>query len=57
MGLASLIGPIMFTQIFAVSISTRADWGLPGAPFLLASALVIGAVFLGWRTTAPTHAE
>jgi DHA1 family tetracycline resistance protein-like MFS transporter len=55
MGLASLIGPIMFTQIFAVSISTRADWGLPGAPFLLASALVMGAVLLGWRTTAPQH--
>ena len=52
-GLASLIGPLTFTQIFAVFISTRSSWGLPGAPFLLASALVLGAVLLGWRTTAP----
>jgi MFS transporter, DHA1 family, tetracycline resistance protein len=52
-GLASLIGPIVFTQTFATFISTRADWGLPGAPFLLAAALIIGAMFLAWRTTQP----
>jgi DHA1 family tetracycline resistance protein-like MFS transporter len=51
MGLASLIGPMIFTQTFAVFISTRANWGLPGAPFLLASALVLGAVLLAWRST------
>jgi DHA1 family tetracycline resistance protein-like MFS transporter len=52
-GLASLIGPIVFTQTFATFISTRADWGLPGAPFLLAAALIIGAMLLAWRTTQP----
>ena len=52
-GLASLIGPKVFTQTFASFISTYADWGLPGAPFLLAAALVIVAVFLAWRTTQP----
>jgi DHA1 family tetracycline resistance protein-like MFS transporter len=56
MGLASLIGPIVFTQIFAVFISTRADWGLPGAPFLLAAALIVGAMLLVWRTTQPLAA-
>jgi DHA1 family tetracycline resistance protein-like MFS transporter len=53
MGLASLIGPMVFTQTFAVFISTRANWGLPGAPFLLAGALIFGAMILAWRTTQP----
>lgn len=52
-GLGSLIGPTMFTQTFAAFISTRADWGLPGAPFFLAAALVIAAMYVGWRATQP----
>jgi MFS transporter, DHA1 family, tetracycline resistance protein len=52
-GLASLVGPTAFTQTFAVFISTRADWDLPGAPFLLAALLVIAAMLLAWRTTQP----
>jgi DHA1 family tetracycline resistance protein-like MFS transporter len=50
-GLASLIGPTLFTQIFATFISVRADWGLPGAPFLLAAVLVFVAMMWAWRTT------
>jgi DHA1 family tetracycline resistance protein-like MFS transporter len=53
MGLASLIGPTVFTQTFAASISTRADRGLPGAPFLLAALLALVAMLLAWRTTRP----
>ena len=56
MGLASLIGPLVFTQTFAVFISTAADWGLPGAPFLLAAVLIAGAMLLAWRTTQPPAA-
>jgi MFS transporter, DHA1 family, tetracycline resistance protein len=52
-GLASLIGPTVFTQIFAVFISERADLGLPGAPFLLAAVLVIAGMLLAWRITQP----
>jgi DHA1 family tetracycline resistance protein-like MFS transporter len=55
-GLASLIGPTIFTQTFAVFISTHASWGLPGAPFLLAAGLVFGAMLLAWRATQPTAA-
>jgi DHA1 family tetracycline resistance protein-like MFS transporter len=55
-GLASLIGPIVFTQTFAVFISTSANWGLPGAPFLLAAVLIFGAMMLAWRTTQPLAA-
>ena len=53
MGLASLFGPMLFTQTFAVFISTRAEWGLPGAPFLLAALLMFAAMLLSWRITQP----
>ncbi len=56
MGLASLIAPMVFTQTFAVFISSRADWGLPGAPFLLAALLIVCSVLLAWRTTRPLAA-
>jgi MFS transporter, DHA1 family, tetracycline resistance protein len=52
-GLASLIGPSVFTETFAVFISTHAGWSLPGAPFLLAAGLVFAAMLLAWRTTQP----
>jgi DHA1 family tetracycline resistance protein-like MFS transporter len=45
-GLASLIGPIVFTEIFAASISEHSSWHLPGAPFFLATALLAGAMWL-----------
>jgi hypothetical protein len=47
---------MVFTQTFAVFISATADWGLPGAPFLLAAALIFGAMLLAWRTTQPLAA-
>jgi MFS transporter, DHA1 family, tetracycline resistance protein len=45
-GLASLIGPSVFTETFAASISDRSSWHLPGAPFFLAGALIIAALWL-----------
>jgi DHA1 family tetracycline resistance protein-like MFS transporter len=44
--LAGLFGPALFTQTFAASILV-----LPGAPFLLAGALLAAAMILGWRVT------
>jgi DHA1 family tetracycline resistance protein-like MFS transporter len=55
-GFASLIGPTVFTQTFAVFIGSRASWHLPGAPFLLAAALVFTAMLIAWRITAPPRA-
>ncbi len=53
-GMASLIGPTLFTQIFAASISTRSEWKvLPGAAFLASALLVVVAMVLAWRTTQP----
>jgi DHA1 family tetracycline resistance protein-like MFS transporter len=55
MGIASCFGPSLFTQSFAIAIGGYAAWGLPGAPFLLASLLLLGAAFIAWRTTRPAH--
>jgi MFS transporter, DHA1 family, tetracycline resistance protein len=52
-GLASLIGPTLFTAIFAASISgPAANWRtLPGMPFFMSSALVLVAMIIAWRAT------
>jgi MFS transporter, DHA1 family, tetracycline resistance protein len=49
--IAGLIGPGLFTQIFAMFIGPRASWHLPGAPFLLAALLLLAAMLVGWRAT------
>jgi len=53
-GMASLIGPTLFTQIFAASVSTNTEWKLlPGAAFLASALLVLVAMVMAWRTTQP----
>ena len=52
--LGSLIGPTLFTQVFAASISGSGNWrALPGIPFLMSSALLIAAMIIAWRATRP----
>jgi len=51
--LAGLLGPWLFTQTFAWSIGPEARWDLPGAPFLLAAALLAAGTALAWRVTRP----
>ena len=50
-GLSGLISPFIFTFTFATFIGARADLHLPGAPFLLASLLLVVAFFLAMRVT------
>ena len=50
-GVTGLIGPMLFTQVFAYFISSSAIGHLPGAPFLLASMLLGTAAWIAWRTT------
>jgi DHA1 family tetracycline resistance protein-like MFS transporter len=52
-GLTGLIGPALFTQSFAHSIGPSALWHLPGAPFLLASLMMLSAAAIAWRATHP----
>ena len=51
MAVANLLGPGLFTLSFAWSIAPGAAWHLPGAPFLIASALLATAATLAWHAT------
>jgi len=56
MGIASLLGPGLFTQVFARSIGPSAPWHLPGAPFLLAASLLVIGALVAWRVTTRNRA-
>lgn len=43
-GISGMVGPILFTWIFAKFIGSLRDWHLPGSPFLLSSLLLITAM-------------
>jgi DHA1 family tetracycline resistance protein-like MFS transporter len=51
MGITGMIGPPLFTGIFAHFIGEGAGLHLPGAPFLLATALIGIAVVIAERAT------
>ena len=53
-GVAGLLGPTLFTEVFASFIGPGAAGHLPGAPFLLASLLLVSAAAIAWRTTDPS---
>ena len=48
MAMAGLVGPILFTEIFAWSIADGRS--LPGLPVYLSSLILVGALALAWRT-------
>jgi DHA1 family tetracycline resistance protein-like MFS transporter len=50
-GIAGLIAPGLFTQTFALAIGRFHDYGAPGAPYLLAGAMIAAAMALAWRVT------
>jgi DHA1 family tetracycline resistance protein-like MFS transporter len=47
--LAGIIAPAIYTSVFALFIGPHAPAKLPGAPFLLASALLATAGLVAWR--------
>jgi DHA1 family tetracycline resistance protein-like MFS transporter len=49
--IANLFGPSLFAQTFAFAVGPGRDWGLPGAPFLVATLLLIFAGAVAWRVT------
>ena len=53
MGIAGSIGPGLFTLTFARAIDPHVSTHAPGAPFLLASLLLLIGFLLAWRVTAP----
>lgn len=53
---AGIIGPSLYTGVFAMFIGTRAPAHVPGAPFLLACLMLLAAGLVAWRyarTPAP----
>ncbi len=53
MGITGMIGPGLFTLIFAHFIAAGRDTLIPGAPFFMAALLVLAASLLAWRVTRP----
>lgn len=43
-GISGLIGPTLFTSIFAAFIAPQSQWKQPGAPFLLAALLLVASL-------------
>ena len=52
MGVANLLGPGLFTQVFALFIGAGAAWQQPGAAFLLAAGLLVLAATVALRATS-----
>jgi DHA1 family tetracycline resistance protein-like MFS transporter len=53
---SQLLGPFLFTLTFAYFIGAQAPVMLPGAPFLLASVLLLLALLIAVRTLPTTRA-
>ncbi len=56
MGITGMIGPTLFTVTFATFIGSRASWHLPGAPFFLASGMMLAAAVIAFSVTRGTPA-
>ena len=52
-GIAMLIGPGLFSFVFAWFINPRHGWALPGAPWYLAAALLFIAMLLAFMVEQP----
>ena len=50
MGIANMVGPLIFAQVFATFIGHR-EWHVPGAAFLLSSTLLVAGIVLATRVT------
>jgi len=53
LGIAGLVGPAIFTLIFAACIGQGAPLYLPGAPFLLAAFVLLASLGLAAAVTRP----
>ncbi len=52
-GIAGIVGPSLFTWIFAKAIGDWAGWHLPGLPFYVASVMMMLSVALSFTTGTP----
>lgn len=55
MGIAGMVGPLIFTAVFSAAISPTATVQIPGAPFLLAGALHLVAIIVALAVLKKTQ--
>ena len=55
MGIASIVAPLIFTQLFAWSIATQDQLGVPGVPMLVAAGLLAVALLLSLGVARPAR--
>jgi MFS transporter, DHA1 family, tetracycline resistance protein len=53
---AGMIGPLIFTQVFALAISPRATVKVPGAPYFLSALLLLASLLFALNTVRPGEA-
>jgi MFS transporter, DHA1 family, tetracycline resistance protein len=51
--ITGMAGPVLFTQVFALAISSRARIHLPGSPYYLAAVLLLSGLLLAVYVTRP----
>jgi DHA1 family tetracycline resistance protein-like MFS transporter len=56
-GIANMLGPGLFTQVFAAAIGPDRGWQFPGAPFGLAALMLLAAMAIAWRVTREEKSE
>jgi DHA1 family tetracycline resistance protein-like MFS transporter len=54
--IADMVGPPVFTQVFALAIATTSREHLPGAPYFVASGVLVAALAVVLRSTRPIAA-
>jgi DHA1 family tetracycline resistance protein-like MFS transporter len=55
--LTGMIGPLLFTQVFAVAISPHVRVHIPGAPYFLAALLMFASFSVAYVVAKPTSAQ
>jgi DHA1 family tetracycline resistance protein-like MFS transporter len=50
-GIANMVAPVLFTQVFAAALERSRNPNAAGAPFVLAAAFLVAALAVAWRAT------
>jgi DHA1 family tetracycline resistance protein-like MFS transporter len=51
-GIAMMLGPGIFTGVLAAAIGRWREWNVPGAPFILAAIMLVGAIVVARQVTS-----
>jgi DHA1 family tetracycline resistance protein-like MFS transporter len=51
--ITGMIGPLLFTQVFAIAISPRVSVHVPGAPYYVAALLMLASASVAYMVARP----